>query len=152
MFYNRKVKFIKSNLGMCIYLDDCLFNNNKEEKLIEVFNLFSVEALTFKCICYIENNNFFLDLLEKMLEQPYEIISQKKKDIKIKFNMEGSKINELITLSVNYQILVEASCCANNETVMQLVINDNDGSCIIFSTKKYNPDIIKKSTLSIITS
>lgn len=149
MFNNRKVKFIKSNLGMCIYLDDCLFKNNKNKKIINVLKLFSVEKLNIKCICYVENDNIFLEKLKVILKDSYEVVF-KKKQTKIQFNIQGSKLDELITLSIKHEILIDAICYDNNEIVMQLIVNDNDGSCIIFNTKKYDLEMIKKNTLLIV--
>lgn len=60
-----KVDFIKTQTGICIYLDDGLFKNDiiKLEKIVEILKLFKLESATVTADFFIDEGEPFLNLL-----------------------------------------------------------------------------------------
>lgn len=148
--FKKKVKFLKSKWGTCLYLDDSLFKNGKEEKIIKILKLFSIEKDDINCSCFVDNKNNFLEKLKTLLDSPYTILFQKKDYAKIEFTLSGSKFKDLIALSVQNDLTIEAICYNSNEITLRIVINDHDGTCIIFNPQKYDVETIKRNSISIV--
>ena len=154
-----KVKFIKSNIGICIYLDDGLFKDNKVklEKILQVLNLFSFENLSVKSECFIDEGEPFVDEIKDNVDCTTKTLFTRKRLFgkknysKVEIIFKGSQIGKVIEIAINCDLTLEADCYDSDGilTVM-MVVNDNNGTCIHFNTERFDAADIKTKTALIL--
>ena len=141
---NKKITFVKSKFGLCAYFDDSLFDKDKHQKLIAILKLFELDNLKTECrfIAHKESklfkktivlNNTRTEMVKKNKVCTYE---------KVIITTIGSDIYEMLENFLQNEEFVEIEFFENDNSIVYLGINDNDGSYIIFNTKRYDKNKI----------
>lgn len=154
-----KVKFIKTGIGMCIFLGDCLFENDKvrAEKIIKILSLFPCSSLMMRSICFIDDDETLLKEFKALHDCEIQTLFTKKRWLshkkysKVQMSFSGVNIAKVIELSINKDITLDVECFDNkNSLVLQFVVNDNDGACITFNSKIFDIEAIKVNVKKIL--
>lgn len=147
------IKFIKFKIGICVYIDDSLFKSKeiKIKKIVDVLNIFSVKNLFVRSGCFIDEEEDFIDQITDINVCKIETLFtktrllSKKKYSKLAIDFKGLYFAKVIELVIKNDITLEAEFIDETGNIaLQLVINDNDGTCITFNTNKYNFEEVKE--------
>ncbi|MCX4367696.1 MAG: hypothetical protein OSJ67_06850 [Clostridia bacterium] len=151
------LKFVKSSIGYCIYLDDNLFNDcgTKFETIMAVMELFSFEKMSVKSEQYADDSERFFGDIIKNIDCKTNILIQrhgffKKTCSKVEILFNGGELNKFIEVAIKQDVTFEADCYDKNDICMQLLINGNDGSCIHFNDKKFDISKISEQIKEIL--
>ena len=152
----RNIEFKKIKAGICVYIDDCLFKSEeiKIKKIVDVLNIFSVKNLFIRSSCFVDEGEDFIDQITDINVCKIETLFtktrllSKKKYSKLAIDFKGLYFAKVIELVIKNDITLEAECIDETGNIaLQLVINDNDGTCITFNTNKYNFEKVKEEIL-----
>lgn len=155
----KKIQFIKTTSGICIYLNDFLFkdDNDRIEKLTKILNIFTFNNLLLKSDCFVDEGDTFLEEMQTLLNCELKTeftktrLFSKRKYSKVQIAFNGEKIEKAIEFIVKNEISLGFECYnTNNVLSLQFVVNDNDGACITFNFKLYNPEEIKAKVKEIL--
>ena len=148
----KKVKFIKTRYktvkGIWIFLDDSLFKteNDKISKTIEILKIFSSNMKRYAGDVFIIKKN--KNIINKLhnLKKHYELIGTYKhlfNNIEEKNKMIFN--NEQITEFVHFIIINDLTFSgkgdnSNNQILLEIAMNDHEGSYIFFNNEFYELD------------
>lgn len=149
----RKVKFVKTKYGVCVCLDNSLFENESDKirKIIKILEVFSNNIEKYEGVVFINvNDKSIADDLYN-LKCSFELICtikdllnrDKEEKYKVIFN------NEQITPIINFLLKNDLTFDGNgyktnNEFLLSIVINDHDGSYITFNDKIFEKEKYKQ--------
>lgn len=149
----RKVKFVKTKYGVCVCLDNSLFKNESEQiiKTIKMLELFSdnIERYEGTIFVNVNDKSIVADLYN--FNCSFELISTTKdllnrdKEKKYKVTFKNDQIEQIIYFLLKNNLTFDGNGYKNNdEILLDIVINDHDGSYIIFNDKIYNKENYKQ--------
>jgi|GEM_PF-4433917 hypothetical protein len=155
----RKVKFVKTKYGVCVCLDNSLFKNESEQiiKTIKMLELFSdnIERYEGTIFVNVNDKSIVADLYN--FNCSFELISTTKdllnrdKEKKYKVTFKNDQIEQIIYFLLKNNLTFDGNGYKNNdEILLDIVINDHDGSYIIFNDKIYNKENYKQSMNNIL--
>lgn len=144
----RRVKFVKTKYGICVCLDNSLFKKESEKiiKTVKLLELFSdniegyvgtvfVNANDKSTVIDLHNLNCSLELILTIKD-----LLNRDKEEKYKIIFKNDQIEQIINFLIKNNITFDGNGYKNNdEFLLNIVINDHDGSYITFNDK-----IIKK--------
>ncbi len=139
----KKVKFVKTKYGICVCLDNSLFENESDEitKTKKILELFSNSVKKYEGFVFINANDksTINDLhnlncsFEQICTTKY-FLNQREEKYKIIFNNE--QITEIINFLFKNDLTFDGNgYSVNKEILLSIAINDHDGSCITFNDK-----------------
>lgn len=140
----RKVKFVKTKYGICVCLDNSLFKNESEKiiKTVKVLELFSdnIEGYVGTVFVNVNDNSTMTDLhsLNCSLELILTIkdLLNRDKEEKYEIIFKNDQIEQIISFLIKNDITFDGNGYKNNdEFLLNIVINDHDGSYITFNDK-----------------
>ena len=149
----RNIEFIKLKIGRCVCIDDSLFKSEeiKIKKIVDVLNIFSIKNLFVRSSCFVDEGEDFIDQITDINVCKIETLFtktrllSKKKYSKFAIDFKGLYFEKVLELVIKNDITFEAECIdETGNIVLQLDINNNDGTCIIFNTNKYNFKEVKE--------
>lgn len=149
----RKVKFVKTKYGVCVCLDNSLFKNESEQiiKTIKMLELFTdnIERYEGTIFVNVNDKSIVADLYN--FNCSFELISTTKdllnrdKEKKYKVTFKNDQIEQIIYFLLKNNLTFDGNGYKNNdEILLDIVINDHDGSYIIFNDKIYNKENYKQ--------
>lgn len=149
----RKVKFVKTKYGVCVCLDDSLFKNASEQiiKIIKMLSLFSNNIERYEGTIFINvKDRAIVDDLYN-INCSFELISTIKdllnrdKEEKYKIIFKNDQIEQIIYFLLKNNLTFDGNGYKNNdEILLDIVINDHDGSYITFNDKTYKKENYKQ--------
>lgn len=149
----RKIKFVKTKYGVCVCLDNSLFKNESEQiiKIIKIFKLFSDDIARYEGTIFInvKDNSIFDDLYN--MNCSFELIStikdllNREKEKKYKIIYKNCQMEQIIYFLLKNNLTFDGNGYKNNdEILLNIVINDHDGSYITFNDKTYKKENYKQ--------
>lgn len=149
----RKVKFVKTKYGVCVCLDNSLFKNASEQiiKIIKMLSLFSNNIERYEGTIFINvKDRAIVDDLYN-INCSFELISTIKdllnrdKEEKYKIIFKNDQIEQIIYFLLKNNLTFDGNGYKNNdEILLDIVINDHDGSYITFNDKTYKKENYKQ--------
>ena len=149
----RKVKFVKTKYGNCVCLDNSLFKNESEQiiKIIKIFLLFSNTIERYEGTIFINvKDRAIVDDLHN-ISCSFELISTTKdllnsdKEEKYKIILKNDQMEQMICFLLKNNLTFNGNGYKNNdEILLDIVINDHDGSYITFNDKTYKKENYKQ--------
>lgn len=156
----RKVEFIKTKDGVFVYLDNSLFKNETEQtiKINKMFKLFSDDIARYEGTIFIGVKDIsIIDDLYKMncsvelISTIKSIILKRDKEKEYKIIFENDQMEQIIYFLLKNDLTFSGNGYKNNgEILLNIVINDHDGSFITFNDKTYKKENYKELINNII--
>lgn len=142
----KRIKFIRTDFGICICLDDSLFKNEQEKanKTIETLKLFSGKIVKYEGFIFVNDHDKLIIEDLNNLKCAYELICTNKiffsdeKESKMKIIFDNKQIFDFLNFLFKHDLTFEGDGFANTDDVLlKYVINDHDGSYITFNSEKF---------------
>lgn len=138
----KKIKYIKRPGEICAYFDKSLFDSESHEKkfLINILRqVLQAEFFEGKVILNYSDRNI-VSKFKKNSIQCEDIVIKKifTKNIILKISFDLKNLEEIIDLIYENDTSLEGIAICKDSSKIEIVLNDHDGSCIIFnnSSKK----------------
>lgn len=158
----KKVKFLKIGHDVCICLDDSLFKNDSEQiiktsKSLELFSD-SIERYEGTVLIDVNNKSIINDLNNfdcsfELIHTTKTLFKKRDKDNVYKVSFHNEQIEPIVNFMIKNDLTFECKGYKNNdESLLGIVINDNDGSYITFNDKIFIKEKYKQLINDIINN
>lgn len=134
-----------------VYLDDSIFKNdvNKINVTTCIFQIFSIKKRKIRASAFIDDGDDFLNSIQHIIAcDSIKIVGNSKNSrgyIKVLFEFSGSDIGEIIDKAVLHDVTVEGEFFGDDyQNLLQFVVNDHDGTCIVFDHEYFDETEIKQ--------